>query len=245
MYYMSLFYPSRSKVGQQTFNLLIRVQVPARVLMCSDISFISALGIDLFPSSLLHIRGLDLLLVSFLLLLVIGVVRTGVFRERFGYFVCLVLFSAVVGFYLGFDGFVFFFLLTEFLILLLFLIISLNTVSRVVRQHQILGFSGLILLGGYGVFLLGVYYVPAKVLFIFQWVFASVYDIVANDLYLFYHFFFFDVPLSVFYLTLILSFFSIIFISFYFQYKKMQQNLAPHNRRVEILRQQEAVKQAM
>lgn len=66
----------------------------------------------------------------------------------------------------------------------------------------------------------------------------------ANDLYLFYHFFFFDVPLSVFYLTLILSFFSIIFISFYFQYKKMQQNLAPHNRRVEILRQQEAVKQA-
>lgn len=191
-----------------------------------------------------HISLFDTGLVLVIFGIIWGLTKVTQFRESFIFFIFFIFFITIWGFSFGYDGVIFFFLLTEYLILLLFLIISLNNNAPALNAlGRPISFS-FFLIGAFFIYLYSLTFISSGFTLAPQWLYVSVRDVYSSDLFLFFYFFFLEFTTSVGYITLILSFFSIAFISLYFQLKTAQFKQYKLGRNYEILRKQEQAKQS-
>lgn len=173
-----------------------------------------------------------------------GVIKSGSFRYKVKYFFLVLVSFSVWGFYMSYDGCVLIFLLSEFFILLLFFILYLSNARIFINQPTVpvsfftflavallvfLAFSPVSRSGYSGLW--------------FNYL-ESALDVVSSDFFIFFHFFIVDNTLLTVYCALILSFIIMFFIAFYFQLKKIKQNISDAPRGFEILRKQNMMKQA-
>lgn len=145
---------------------------------------------------------------------------------------------------MSYDGCVLIFLLSEFFILLLFFILYLSNATLFINQPVLPVNFFVFLFFGLLAFLLVSPISRSGYPGLWFNYLESALDVVSSDFFIFFHFFIVDNALLTVYCALILSFFIIFFIAFYFQLKKIQQNIAGSPRGFEILRKQNMMKQA-
>lgn len=189
-------------------------------------------------------RLFDLFLAIILLVPFWGVIRSGSFRSKVKYFFLVLVSFSIWGFYMSYDGCVLIFLLSEFFILLMFLILYLSN-ATLFTIHRVLPINfSIFLFVGLCFFLLFSPISRSGYSGVWFNYLESALDVVSSDFFIFFQFFIVDNCLLTAYCALILSFFIIFFIAFYFQLKKIQQNLDKAPRGFEILRKQNMMKQA-
>ena len=196
---------------------------------------------------LLYINLFDLLLLTCFTFCVWSVARVTVFRVKFLYFIFLLALVSIWGVYYSFDAFIFLLLMAEFLILLLFLITALSfnfiNSTRTLPTTLFYWFYGLTLLLYIGI-------VPHTVnLFLqsYHMIYHYIEENVHTDFFIFFYGFFIQYTPAIFYIALILSFFSIFFIWNYYTIRYTLRERANHtakvSKTVELLRKQQPRKQ--
>jgi hypothetical protein len=196
---------------------------------------------------LLYINLFDLLLLTCFTFCVWSVARVTVFRVKFLYFIFLLALVSIWGVYYSFDAFIFLLLMAEFLILLLFLITALSfnfiNSTRTLPTTLFYWFYGLTLLLYIGV-------VPHTVnLFLqsYHMIYHYIEENVHTDFFIFFYGFFIQYTPAIFYIALILSFFSIFFIWNYYTIRYTLRERSNHtakvSKTVELLRKQQPRKQ--
>jgi hypothetical protein len=135
--------------------------------------------------------------------------------------------------------------MSEFLILLLFLItaISFNFSNKTSILPSFFFFV-------FYIILLIIYLTTAPVaMSTFVAMYHHIYnysmDIVSTDLFLFFWGFFVEQPVIIFYITMMLSLFSMFFIWSYFTIKHISQRTATRAKTIELLRKQQPQKQTL
>ena len=207
----------------------------------NDIAFF----IHFFLKNLLYLNILDFLIFLGLLFNIWHLLSINVFRKKFIFFLFFLFFLSIWGFYYSWDGWTCLLLLTELLVILLFLLVWLtfkfsSNASSIFTRFKIPFYVISIIM--YVVFLQKDYSQFQYTYFITYW---FNYNILSSDFHVMFKFFFLDYPITVFYLTLILSLISIFFICFYLSLKKTQSNGEKKKKLIHILRKQQMVKQAL
>lgn len=200
-----------------------------------DILFVNSLYLNLF----------DIFIITIFYISVWSVIKITTFRVKFIYFLLFLFISSVWGFIFSLDGFVFLLLMSEFLILLLFLItaISFNFSNKTSILPNFLFFVI------YFILLFIYWTVAPQAMSTFAIMYHHIYnyslDIVSTDLFLFFWGFFIEQPVVIFYITMMLSLFSMFFIWSYFTIKHISQKSATKFKTVELLRKQQPQKQTL
>lgn len=195
--------------------------------------------------TLLYLNSIDLLIFTGLLFNLWYVLSIYVFRKKFIYFLGFLLFLSIWGFYYSWDGWTCLLLLTELLVILLFLLVwitfTFSDRNNALLQRFKMPFFTLAL--SLYLALLGENY--SNFYYTYQILYWFKHNILTSDFHVMFKFFFLDYPLIVFYLTLILSLISIFFICFYLSLKKTQSSTKKKKKLVHILRKQQMTKQAL
>lgn len=136
-------------------------------------------------------------------------------------------------------------LITEFLVVLLFLLLSLTFSFYSKQKFVNIVYFYLFTTSTFSIYLV----FSPKTFSIFKfshlYIYALTQDIIANDLFFFFQYFFVDFHVSIYYLAIILSLFSIFFICFYFLLKQKQQETKVKFLTFQILRKQHLLKQSI
>ena len=135
-------------------------------------------------------------------------------------------------------------LTTEFLVILLFLLVfasfSINTKQTRVPRF----FLGFFMLGAFGLFFFTLPYITSKEFTPYGFVYLYQLDVVSRDLFIYYYYFFVEEPFALIFLATILGLISVFFISVYFVLKLFQQKHVNTHRYYLIMRKQAFMKQA-
>lgn len=166
------------------------------------------------------------------------------FKAKLAYFAALIICTAVWCFYFSFDSLTFFFLSTEFLIITLFVIISLT--SNFLKPKVYGEFISLrsLMIGVNIVYFLTVVGLDGFSLFYYSF-YSSCKEVISSDLYTFYLFFFVDFTLVLVYLIIILSLFTFFFVLVYFQIKNCNSLQKRKKTFLFILKKQNILRQAV
>lgn len=160
------------------------------------------------------------------------------FRYKFIYFFLFLASLSILGFWLSYDGIVLMMLLTEFLVILLFLLVFLsfkfNSKNNLKNSKFFFVYYSILL----AIYLFSLVYTTSKQFSIYNFIYAYNLDVISNDLFLFYHFFFIEAPLVVIFIAFILGLISIFFVAVYYCFRFMQQRSAKTTHSVLILRKQ-------
>lgn len=194
---------------------------------------------------LMYTSLFDFLIITLFSICVWSAIKTTVFRTKFVYFILFLLLTGIWGVYASLDGFIFLLLMSEFLIILLFLITA--------TSFNFISFSSRLPAGYFFVFytltiLAYLWIVPGNVstfFYSYHMVYSYYLEIVSSDLFIFFWGFFLEYSVSIFYITLILSLFSIFFIWSYFSIKFVAQKTKIASQTIELLRKQQPVKQTV
>lgn len=135
-------------------------------------------------------------------------------------------------------------LLTEFLIIMLFLLVFLSFKFNSEQPSILNGLFFYFFGGALIIFFFSVPYISSKQFSATDFVYLYALDIVSHDLYFFFFYFFVDAPLASVYIATILGLISIFFVSVYFGFKHYQQADASSAKYYAILRKQNLTKQA-
>lgn len=195
--------------------------------------------------NLIYLNSVDFLIFTGILFNLWYALSIYVFRKKFIFFLFFLFFLSVWGFYYSWDGWTCLLLLTELLVILLFLLVWLtfkfsDNNNSILQKFKIPFF---IFSFFFYTLLLGDDYSN------FYYTYYSLYwlkhSVISSDFHVMFKFFFLDYSITVFYLTLILSLISIFFICFYLTLKKTQSVTKKKKKTVHILRKQQMTKQAL
>lgn len=199
-----------------------------------------------FIISILYLKPLDLFLITAFSICMWSIIKITVFRVKFIYFLLFILIMAIWGMYASLDGFMLLLVMTEFLVILLFLITSMsfNFISNSKRLPNALFFVF------YLATLLAYFWVMPSTISTFTHMYHKVYHyglevINSADLFTFFWGFFVEHNIIVFYITLILSLFSMFFIWSYYTLRYLEQTGRVKAKTIELIRKQQSAKQAL
>ena len=206
--------------------------------------FIDSLATSIF-SNLLYITVIDFFFIFFYCFLIFRTVDNSIFRKKLPYFLLFIVNSVCWLFYASFDGLGLFLAASEFLIILLLMIVSFTSnFSRKESVVSIVSFRFIILFNLL-IYTYCVYFSFSGYAHLSKFLYTGMHDLVSSDLYVYFYNFFIYFPAFVIYITLILSFFSIFFVLFYFTLKKGQQYIFNDSQFTHILRKQDALHQSV
>lgn len=192
----------------------------------------------------LYIQVVDLCLIFLFCAMVWGCIFDTNFRYKVKYFLGFLFTVSLLGFLASFDGCMLMLLLTEFFIVLVFFLIYLTSNKiEVARLSTIISFKTYVFVC-FTIYCFGTVYSMGGFPYQYSNMYEASLDTFSSDFFLFFQFYFVTEPALVVYCGLLLSFFIIFFICFHFQLKQMQAQAAKKNDSVEILRKQNALKQA-
>lgn len=195
-------------------------------------------------SVLMYVDYLELSLLSFFFFTLWFTITTQSFRYKFIYFLLFLGTVAAWGFWYSYDGVIFIMLLTEFLIVLLFLLVFLSfkfQTKNTIKNSKLFFFFYTVLLC---IYILSLPFSTSKQFSTFNFLYAYTLDIVSGDLFLFFHFFFVEAPVVVVFVALTLGLISIFFVASYYCFRFLQQRRDKNINSVFILRKQLQAKQA-
>ncbi len=195
----------------------------------------------------MYINLFDLLLLTCFTFCIWSIIKITVFRVKFIYFIFLLALVSIWGIYYSFDAFIFLLLMAEFLILLLFLITALSfnfsSSTRTLPTVLFYLFYGFTLL----VYILLVPHTVSLFLQSYHMIYHYIEENVHTDFFIFFYGFFIQYTPAIFYIALILSFFSIFFIWNYYTIRYTIRERSQHTTKVskvlELLRKQQLYKQ--
>lgn len=135
-------------------------------------------------------------------------------------------------------------LLTEFLVIMLFLLVflsfNINSEQPNFLPNLFFGFF----CGALIIFFFTIPYISSKQFTSTDFIYLYVLDVVSRDLFMFFFYFFIETPLASIYIATILGLVSIFFVSVYFSFKYYAQKMSNSIQQYSILRKQNLVKQA-
>lgn len=196
--------------------------------------------------SILYLKLLDFFLITAFTICIWSIIKTTVFRVKFIYFLFFILTIAIWGIYASLDGFILLLVMTEFLVILLFLVTSM-TFNFISNSKKLPNYLFLIF---YIATLLAYCWAMPKTVSTFTHMYHKVYQygleiVNSSDLFTFFWGFFVEHNLLVFYITLILSLFSMFFIWSYFTLRYLAQANRVRAKTIELVRKQQLAKQAL
>lgn len=167
-----------------------------------------------------------------------------VFRKKFLFFLFFLFFLSSWGFTYSWDGWTCLMLLTELLVILLFLLVWLSfkfisNNSLILSQIKIIYF-----LTTLSIYLSVLPLSYSNYVYSYQILYWYNFNILSSDFHLMFKFFFLDYSVTVFIITLILSLISLFFICFYLLLKNIQSTKKIKHKLIYILRKQQMTKQA-
>ena len=186
----------------------------------------------------------DLLFIITLLLVMWGLIINKTFRVKFTYFIALLLLVVGWGIFYSFDGIMLMFIVAEFLIILLFLLMYVTLTFELEQAVKTFTFFKFYFVTGVLIYCTNFLTYNITTFIFFTGVYQQIFDIISVDFFLFFYFFFLMSPQIVIFITLLLGLFSIFFILFYFTLKFEQQNINLYTRNFSILRKQQLIHQA-
>ncbi len=160
-------------------------------------------------------------------------------RNKFFLFVMVTILYSMWGFFMNLDGMMLILLITEFTIVLLFLM----TYIQLYSNYSFLQNSKLLTPVFLVLAVVSISYSPLSNYYNHISYYNHLSQIVSSDFFILYHFLFDKLPLLIIFITLIISFFSLFFIIFYFNLKLVK--LQAHNvlKSIYFLRKQNLIKQ--
>jgi hypothetical protein len=172
------------------------------------------------------------------------IITNVVFRKKFLFFLFFLFFLSCWGFTYSWDGWVCLMLLTELLIILLFLLVwlSFKFVSDSNNALSTVKYIYWFLTTFLYLTVLPLNY--SNFIYSYQLSYWFNFNILSSDFHLMFKFFFLDYPITVFIITLILSLISLFFICFYLLLKNTQNTKKTKQKLIYILRKQQMLKQA-
>lgn len=178
-------------------------------------------------------------IITWFLFLILFLTVPNIKQKCFFFFINL-LYFAVWGFWFDIDGVIMVVLLTEFMLLVIFLLVYTQIYTKLKVQRNKLFYS---------------YVVPMLVPFIwfikpkfwvFNWVdfYISTVSFLNGDFFTFYSFFFLKFPIILCLITITLGVFSVVFIFFFLNLKSALNTTVKSKKMIYFLRRQTLLKQA-
>ena len=193
----------------------------------------------------IHVKYTDVFWLTLFVFCVWSLAKTTSLRYKFIYFLFIIATLSIWGYWAFFDGLIFMMLLTELLVILLFLLVFLSynfyTEDEIPTLNSFYWWY-------FGAFLFYALTVPLSfgVKFsYYDFVYLFLLDIVPMELFFFFFFFFMYYPTLSVYIATLLGLFSLVFICIYFMLKRVQQSFNLEKKAVVIVRKQNFIKQAL
>ena len=160
-------------------------------------------------------------------------------RNKFFLFVMVTILYSIWGFFMNLDGMMLILLITEFTIVLLFLMTYIQLYSNYsfLQNSKLLTPVFLVLV------VVLISYSPLSNYYNHISYYNHLSQIVSSDFFILYHFLFDKLPLLIIFITLIISFFSLFFIIFYFNLKLVKLQAHSVLKSIYFLRKQNLIKQ--
>ncbi len=160
-------------------------------------------------------------------------------RNKFFFFILIILIYSTWGFLLDLDGMMLVLLTTEFTIILLFLMTYIQLYSNYSFVSPTLNYKYLFIL-------LVCVALPSDTINVFFFhtnYYQAINHVVSSDFFILYYFLFEKFPILVILMTLIISFFSLFFILVYYSMKAVKLDSQKNLKSLYFLRKQTLVKQ--
>lgn len=191
-----------------------------------------------------YINLTDFILFTGIQLTMWSILTNMIFRKKFLFFLFFLFFLSCWGFVYSWDGWTCLMLLTELLVILLFLLVwlSFKFISNnnlTIKSFKFLYFSTTTTL-----YLCALPFGYSNFVYNYQILYWFNFNILSSDFHLMFKFFFLDYSLTVFIITLILSLISLFFICFYLLLKNIHNSKKTKQKLIYILRKQQMIKQA-
>ena len=196
-------------------------------------------------NSLLYINILDFCIFIGLVFNFWYVISIPLFRKKFIFFIGFLFFLSSWGFYYSWDGWVCLLLLTELLVILLFLLVWLSFKFSESSENLLKKFKLIFFLISFFFYIAYITNNYSNFVYNYHVLYLFNHNILSSDFHVMFKFFFLDYSISVFYITLLLSLISIFFICFYLGLKKTQNTNKKKKKLIHILRKQQMTKQAL
>lgn len=191
-----------------------------------------------------YINYIDLTLFLGLQLTLWLIISNVIFRKKFLFFLFFLFFLSCWGFTYSWDGWVCLMLLTELLVILLFLLVWLSFKFVTSNTLSFINFKFIYLLTTTLLYLAVIPLSYSNFVYNYQILYWFNFNVLSSDFHLMFKFFFLDYPITVFIITLILNLISLFFICFYLLLKNIQSTKKTKNKLMYILRKQQMIKQA-
>lgn len=195
--------------------------------------------------SIFYMNFLEIVILTLLLFNFWNLFSSLFFRKKFIYFLGFLFSLSVLGFYYSWDGWLCIMILAELLIVLLFLLVWINFKFAQDAQFPLVIFKYFFFSSNLLIYFVNLNKDYAAFLYNYQVLYWFKSSTISSDFHTMFKFFFLDYPLTVIFLTLILSLISIFFIGFYYTLKKLQNQTKKKKKLLHILRKQQMTKQAL
>lgn len=201
--------------------------------------YLAALG------SWIHIKYTDVFWMSLFLFCIWSLTKVNSLRYKFIYFLLTIILLSFWGYWASFDGMIFLMLLTELLVVMLFLLVFLSYNFFTESEVPSIKTFYLLYLGAFLLYSCSVPFAFGVKFSFHDFVYLYVLDIVAMELFFFFFFLFMFYPTITMYIATVLGLFSILFICIYFTVKRVQQTNQLEKKSVVVIRKQNFIKQAL
>ncbi len=161
-------------------------------------------------------------------------------RKKFIFFIITIILFSIFGFLFDLDGIFLIFLTAEFTIFLLLLMTYTQLYNNYSFLKSQIYFYPIIFF-----FIILLQATPVSFFFGFTSYYKTLTNIVSGDFYILYYFLFDQVPVITIILILIISFFSLFFITMYFSLKLVKSFLIKNFKYIYFLRKQNLIKQTL
>jgi len=137
------------------------------------------------------------------------------------------------------------FLMTEFLVILLFLLVfvSFKTTVTADRSHRAVFY--IFMTTALIIFVSTIPLMSSQLFTVYDYVYIYALDVIGHDLFIFFFYLFVEVPTTICFLATILGLMSIFFIAVYFTLKHAQQKHFLKKKALSVLRKQHLNRQAV
>lgn len=207
--------------------------------LSNDKEYLALLG------SWIHVNYTDVFWLFLLIFCIWSTLKSNSLRYKFLYFLLITGLLSVWGYWASLDGMMLLFLLTELLIILLFLLVFLSYNFFTEEEMPNIKSFYYMYIVAMIIYALSVPFAFGQKFSYYDFVYLYCLDIMTSEWVYFYFFFFVIYPTITIYIGTLLGIFSILFICIYFTLKRLQQTFKLNVKKISILRKQNFKKQAL